>query len=108
MANDVPAIGIDLGTTFSCVAVFQHGQVEIIPNDCGSRTTPSYVVFTDNGISVGDAAKNLMAINPSNTVFSVKRLIGRNFEDPIVQNDMRLWPFQVINDGGTFFIHVQR
>ncbi|CAL5184224.1 unnamed protein product [Lathyrus oleraceus] len=91
-------VGIDLGTTYSCVAVWQeqHCRVEIIHNDQGNRTTPSFVAFTQNQRLIGDAAKNQAAANPQNTVFDAKRLIGRKFSDPIIQDDILLWPFKVI------------
>ncbi|GFO30324.1 heat shock cognate 70 kda protein [Plakobranchus ocellatus] len=102
-----PAVGIDLGTTYSCVGVFQHGKVEIIANDQGNRTTPSYVAFTDNERLIGDAAKNQVAMNPENTVFDAKRLIGRRYDDPTVVSDMKHWPFKVMSDGGKPKISVE-
>ncbi|KAF1888857.1 hypothetical protein Lal_00036899 [Lupinus albus] len=93
------AIGIDLGTTYSCVAVWekQHNRVEIIHNDHGNRITPSFVAFTDDQRLIGEAVKNQAATNPTNTIFDAKRLIGRKYSDPVIQNDLLLWPFKVIN-----------
>lgn len=94
------AVGIDLGTTYSCVGIWQHDRVEIIANDQGNRTTPSYVAFTETERLIGDAAKNQVAMNPHNTVFDAKRLIGRRFQDSAVQDDMKHFPFKVICKDG--------
>ncbi|CAD6887856.1 unnamed protein product [Tilletia controversa] len=101
------AVGIDLGTTYSCVAVWQNDRVEVIANDQGNRTTPSYVAFTDTERLIGDAAKNQTAMNPHNTVFDAKRLIGRKFADSEVQSDMKHWPFKVIDQGTKPIIQVE-
>ncbi|ODV85519.1 hypothetical protein CANARDRAFT_7630 [[Candida] arabinofermentans NRRL YB-2248] len=101
------AVGIDLGTTYSCVAHFSNDRVDIIANDQGNRTTPSFVAFTDSERLVGDAAKNQAAMNPGNTVFDAKRLIGRNFNDPEVQGDMKHFPFSVIDKAGKPQIQVE-
>ncbi|XP_013142325.1 PREDICTED: heat shock protein 68 [Papilio polytes] len=102
-----PAVGIDLGTTFSCVAVFQHGKVEIITNDQGNRITPSYVAFTDTERLIGESAMNQIAMNPKNTIFDAKRMIGRKFNDPKLQQDIKHWPFEVVSDNGKPGIVVQ-
>jgi len=99
-------IGIDLGTTYSCVGVYKNGRVEIIPNDQGNRITPSYVAFDGDERFIGDSAKNQAAINPTNTVFDVKRLIGRKFNDDTVQKDIKLLPYTIANKDGKPYIEV--
>src|SRR6201996_848205 len=102
-----PAVGIDLGTTYSCVGIFRDDRIEIIANDQGNRTTPSSVAFTDTERLIGDAAKNQVAMNPANTVFDAKRLIGRKFNDAEVQADIKHFPFKVLDKGGKPFIQVE-
>jgi len=94
------AIGIDLGTTYSCVGIFRNGAVDIIANDQGDRTTASYVSFQDNERLIGGSAKNVSTSNPENTVYEIKRLIGQNFDDPNLQRDMKLLPYKIVNDKG--------
>ena len=100
------ALGIDLGTTYSCVGVWQNDRVEIIANEHGNRTTPSYVAFNEEERMIGDAAKNQASTNPRNTVFDAKRLIGRKFNDPQVQQDMTHWPFSVKENNDKIQIEV--
>jgi len=101
------AIGIDLGTTYSCVGVWQNDHVEIIANDQGNRTTPSYVSFTSEERLIGDAAKSSVAQNPSNTVFDAKRLIGQKFSDPHVQSDMKHFTYKVVEKESKAYIQVE-
>ena len=98
MDDEEPALGIDLGTTYSCVAVWRQGKAEVIPNESGSRITPSVVAFTNKERLIGDAAKNQIVKNYKNTVYDAKRLIGRFYNDKEVQEDKKLWPFKVIED----------
>merc|ERR1719420_2781001 len=103
---DGPVIGIDLGTTYSCVGIFKNGRVEIIPNELGNRITPSQVAFTDDEKLVGESAKNQGSMNPLRTIYVVKRLIGRNFEDKEVQRDMKYVPYKVVAKQGKPYVSV--
>jgi molecular chaperone DnaK (HSP70) len=102
-----PIIGIDLGTTYSCVAVHRADGVEILTNDQGKRTTPSFVAFTDTERLVGDAAKNQVNNNPINTVYDAKRLIGRTFDDPIIQKESKHLSYKIIDKGNKPMIKVK-
>jgi len=102
-----PVIGIDLGTTYSCVGIFKNGRVEIIPNELGNRITPSYVAFTDEEKLVGEAAKNQASGNPVRTVYVIKRLIGRNFEDKEVQRDKKYVPYKIVSKSGKPYVSVE-
>jgi len=105
--NSGPAIGIDLGTTYSCVGIWKDGNVEIIPNSNGNRITPSWVSYTKEERVIGDGAKNQSAMNPRNSVYDAKRLIGREFNDPAIQKDIKNWPFKVVNVDGLPKIEVE-
>jgi len=101
-----PVIGIDLGTTYSCVGIVKKGRVEIIANDQGNRITPSWVAFTDTERLIGEAAKNQASMNPENTIFDVKRIIGRRWDDPEVQRDVKIYPYKMIEKAGKPMIEV--
>lgn len=100
-------VGIDLGTTYSCVAIMKNNKVEIIANDQGNRTTPSYVAFTETERLIGEAAKNQSAMNPKNTIYDAKRLIGRQYDDSVIQSDLKLWSFEVVSDNNKPMIKVE-
>ena len=107
ITDEEPALGIDLGTTYSCVAIWKNGKAEVIPNESGNRTTPSIVSFTNKERLIGDAAKNQIVKNYKNTVYDAKRLIGRLYNDKEIQEDMKLWPFKVIQDPQTKKTRIQ-
>ena len=104
---DGPVIGIDLGTTYSCVGIFKNGRVDIIPNEFGNRITPSFVAFTDEERLVGEAAKNQASANPKRTIYVVKRLIGRKFDDKEVQRDLKWVPYDVVSKAGKPYVSVE-
>ena len=104
--DDGPVIGIDLGTTFSCVAVFKNGKPKVISNEHGNRITPSCVSFTDNGYLVGEDARYRLSRNPTRTVYEMKRLVGRTFDEEVVQEDIVRWPFDVVDQDGKPMIKV--
>jgi len=103
--NITETIGIDLGTTFSCVSVWQNSKVEVLANTQGNRTTPSWIAFNDTEILRGEAAKNQASLNPKNTIFDAKRFIGRKFSDKVVQDDLKHYPFKIVrgNDDSILF-----
>jgi heat shock protein 5 len=104
---ECPVIGIDLGTTYSCVGIYKNGRVEIIPNELGNRITPSVVAFTDEERMIGEAAKNQAAINPTRTLYDVKRLIGRRYSDQTVQHDKKFLPYDIVDKDGKPYIKTQ-
>lgn len=103
---ECPIIGIDLGTTYSCVGIFKNGQVEVIPNELGNRITPSVVAFTDEERLIGEAAKNQVTVNPTRTLYDVKRLIGRKYNDKTVQYDKKYLPYEIVDRDGKPYIQV--
>jgi heat shock protein 5 len=105
---ECPVIGIDLGTTYSCVGIFKNGQVEIIPNELGNRITPSVVAFTDDELLVGESAKNQASSNPTRTVYDVKRLIGRKFNDRTVQSDRAFLSYDIVNKDTMPYVQVDK
>ncbi len=104
---DGPVIGIDLGTTYSCVGIFKNGRVEIIPNEFGNRITPSVVAFTDEERMVGEAAKNHALMDPKRSIHVVKRLIGRKFDDGEVQRDIKWLPYDVVSKQGKPYVSIE-
>jgi heat shock protein 5 len=104
---DGPVIGIDLGTTYSCVGIFKNGRVEIIPNEFGNRITPSFVAFTDEERLVGESAKNQALIDPKRSIFVVKRLMGRKFDEGEVQRDIKWLPYNIVNKAGKPYVQME-
>ena len=98
-ADKAPAIGIDLGTSYSSVAVFMKGKAEVIANNRGNKMTPSYVAYANSERLTGESAKFQTTLNPLNTVYGTNRIIGQRFEHPACQSDMKYWPFKVVNEG---------
>lgn len=105
--SNAPFIGIDLGTSKICVSVYQNGKAEIIQDEINNRTTPSYISFTDTKKLFGDSAKNQMNRNPMNTLFNIKRLIGRKYEDKYIQDHMKYFPFEIVKELSSGFVQLQ-
>jgi endoplasmic reticulum chaperone BiP len=107
--DDGPIIGIDLGTTYSCVAIYKSaGNAEVIANEQGARTMPSWVHYSDDGILVGEGAKNVGLLHPMNTIFDVKRLVGRRFDDPVLQRDIKHLPYKIVDKDGAPYVEIMR
>lgn len=106
-SESLPIIGIDLGTTYSCMGVWKDGKVNLIPNEMGQNKDPLYIAFTDTDILFGDTAKNQIYKNPKNTIFDITRLIGKKFSNPDIQENIKYWPFEIIKDPNTDYLLIK-